>query len=68
MTEHYRGRLQENLDSLISLEDVIHDLLSDNEHEEDIKACEEYIDRRKRAIQRACRRLDNELPASTLND
>ena len=33
--EHYRGRLQENLDRLISLDDAIHDLLSD-EYEEDV--------------------------------
>ena len=40
--EHYRGRLQENLDRLISLDDAIHELLTDDEYEEDIKACEEY--------------------------
>jgi hypothetical protein len=34
--EHYRGRLQETLDKLTSLEDAIHDLLPDKEYEEDI--------------------------------
>jgi len=48
--EHYRGRLQETSDGLISLDDAIHDLVSDDEYEEDIKACEEYIDKKKRAI------------------
>jgi len=33
--ERYRGRLQETLDRLISLDDAIHDLLSD-EYEEDV--------------------------------
>jgi len=63
--EHYRGRLKENLDRLISLDDAIHDLLSDNEYEEDIKACEEYIDNTKRAIEKANRRMDNDVTAST---
>jgi len=47
--QHYWGQLQETLDRIISLDDAIHDLLS-NEYEEDIKACEEYVDRKKRAI------------------
>ena len=38
--EQCRGRLQETLDRLISLDDAIQALLSDNEYEEDIKACE----------------------------
>jgi hypothetical protein len=63
--EHYRGRLQETLERLISLDDAIHDLLSDNEYEEDIKVCEEYTDKTKRAIQKASRRMDNVLSAST---
>ena len=63
--EHYRGRLQETLDRLISLDDSIHDLLPDKEYEEDIKTCEEYIDRTKRAIQTATRRIDNSLSTST---
>ena len=63
--EHYRGRLQENLDRLISLDDAIHNLLSDNEYEEDIQACEEYIDKTKQTIQKASRRMDNDLSAST---
>jgi hypothetical protein len=41
--EHYRGRLQETLDKLLSLDDAIHDLLSDDEYQEDIRVCEEYI-------------------------
>jgi hypothetical protein len=63
--EHYRGRLQETLERLTSLDDAIHDLLSNNEYEENIKACEEYMDRTKRAIQKASRRMDNDLSAST---
>ena len=50
--EHYRGRLQETLDRLISLDDAIHDLLPDKEYEEDIKTCEEYIDKTKRESRR----------------
>ena len=38
--EQYRGRLQETLERLISLDDAIQALLSDDEYEEDIKACE----------------------------
>jgi hypothetical protein len=63
--DHYHGRLQEILERLISLDDAIHDLLSDNEYEEDIKACEEYIDKTKWAIHKASRRMDNNLSAST---
>jgi hypothetical protein len=63
--EHYRGRLHETLDRLISLDDSIHDLLPDKEYEEDIKTCEEYIDRTKRAIQTATRRIGNSLSTST---
>ena len=62
--EHYRGRLQETLDRLTSLDDAIYDRLSD-EYEEDIKTCEEYIDKKKRAIQKASRRIDNDMSAST---
>jgi hypothetical protein len=62
--EHYRGRLQETLDRLISLDDAIHDLLSD-EFDEDIKDCEEYIDRTKRTIQKANKHMENGLSAST---
>jgi len=35
--EHYRGRLQETLDKLLSLDDAINDLLSDEEYAEDTK-------------------------------
>ena len=63
--EHYRGRLKETLDKLISLDDAIYDLLPDKEYEEDINTCEEYIDKRKRAIQKASRRIDNSLSVST---
>jgi len=63
-SEHYRGRMQETLDRLISLDDAIHDLLSD-EYEEDIQAYEEYINKTKRVIQKASRHMDNDLSAST---
>lgn len=56
-----RGRLKENLYRLISLNDGIHDLMPDKEYEEDINTCEEYIDKTKRAIQKASRRIDNSL-------
>lgn len=62
--EHYRGRLQENLDRLITLDDTIHDLLTDKEYE-DIHTCEEYIDTTKMAIQKGGRRIDNSLSFST---
>jgi len=67
--EHYRGRLKETLDRLISLDDAICDLLPDKEYEEDIYTCEEYIDKMKRAIQKASRRIDNSLsvPTALLN-
>ena len=64
--EHYRGRLQETLDMLLSLDDAIHDLLPDKEYEEDISICEEYIDKAKRAIQRASRSIDGSLSASAV--
>jgi hypothetical protein len=63
--EHYRGRLRETLDKLLSLDDAIHDLLSDEEYAEDTKVCEDYIDKAKRAILKASRRTDGALSAST---
>jgi hypothetical protein len=63
--EHYCGRLKETLDRLIALDDSIHDLLPDQEYEDDIHTCEEYIDKTKRAIQRASRRIDDSLSVST---
>jgi hypothetical protein len=63
--EHYRGRLQETLDKLLSLDNAIHDLLSDEEYAEDTKLCEDYIDRAKRPILKANRRTDDTLSAPT---
>jgi hypothetical protein len=63
--ELYRGRLQETLDTLLSLDDAIHDLLSDEEYAEDIIGCEDYIDKAKRAIQKGNKRTDSSLSAST---
>ena len=63
--EHYIGRLQENLDKLLSLDDAIHDILSDEEYAEDTKVCEDYIDKAKRAILKARKWADNALSAST---
>jgi hypothetical protein len=60
--EHYRGRLQETLGRLLSLDDAIHDILPDKEYKKDADICEEYIDKTKRA--RASRRIDNSLSAS----
>ena len=57
--EHYRGRLQETLSRLISLDDAIHD------YKEDIETCEEYIDKTKPVIQKASRCMYNSLSAST---
>ena len=57
--------MQETLHRLTSLDDAIHNLLSDNGYEEDIKAYEEYKDRTKRTIQKASRLMDNDVSAST---
>jgi len=50
--EHYRGRLKDTLDRLISLDDAFHELLPDKEYEEDINTCEEYIHKTKRQSRR----------------
>jgi len=42
--QHYQGRLQDTLDKLLTLDDAIHDLLSDLEFDSDSATCEEYID------------------------
>jgi len=63
--EHYHGRLKETLDRLISLDDSIHELLPDKESEEDVHTCDEYINKTKRASQRASRRIDSSLSVST---
>ena len=63
--EHYQGCLKETLDRLVSLDDAIQDLLPDKEREEDINTCEEYIDKTKRALQKASRRIDNSLSVSS---
>jgi hypothetical protein len=63
--EHYRGRLQETLGRLTALDDAMHDLLTDKDYDENIHTCEEYIDKTKRAIQKAGRRIDNSLSFST---
>jgi hypothetical protein len=63
--EHNRNRLQETLDRLNSLDDAIHGLLSDTEYGADIDACDEYIDKAKRAILKATRRMESKLAAST---
>jgi len=63
--EHYSGSLKETLDRLVSLDDSINDLLPDKEYEEDITSCEEYIDKTKRAIQKASRRIDDSFAVST---
>jgi flagellar biosynthesis chaperone FliJ len=59
--EHYRGRLKETLNTPISLDHIIHNLLSHKEYKDLINTCEEYIDKAKRAIQKASRRVDNSL-------
>jgi hypothetical protein len=43
----------------VSLDDAIHDFLSDAEYDEDVETCEEYIDKAKRVILRASRELEN---------
>jgi len=58
------GVLKDTLDRIISLDDSTHYILPNDEYEEDIKACEEYIDRTKRAIHKANRRRDDGLSAS----
>jgi hypothetical protein len=62
--EHYRDRLQETLSHLLSLDDAIHDLLSNAEYDEDVATCEEYIDKAKRAIRKASRELESRLVGS----
>jgi len=62
---HNHGRLKETLDRLISLDDSIHYVLPNKEYEEDVHTCEEYIDKTKRAIQKASRRIDSSLSVST---
>jgi hypothetical protein len=63
--EHCRGRLRETLNKVLSLDDAIHDILSDKEYAEDTKVCEDYIDKAKRAILKASRWTDGALSAST---
>jgi hypothetical protein len=62
--EHYRGRLQETLDRLVSLDDSIHDLLNNKEYAADVDICETYIDTSKRAIYKAARAIDSKLSTS----
>ena len=63
--QHYQGRLQDNLDKLLTLDDAIHDLLSDPEFDSDSATCEEYIDSAKRALLLAARGTENRLALST---
>jgi hypothetical protein len=55
------------LGRLISLDDAIHDLLSESEYTDDAERCEEYIDSAKRAIRKASRAIERKLAASTAN-
>jgi hypothetical protein len=50
----YRRRLQKTLDTLLSLDDALRNLLSD-EYEKNIQVREQHIDRAKRTIQKASR-------------
>lgn len=51
--QHCHERLQETLNSLIVLDDSIQDLLNDTEYDADVGACEDYIDKCKRALRKA---------------
>jgi hypothetical protein len=64
--EHNRDRLRETLQTLTELDEPIQDLLSDKEYEEDTSVCEEYIDKAKRAIQRASRCIEGDPSASAV--
>lgn len=63
--EHYIERLQDTLENLTSLDDVIHDLLSDDEYDADVSICEEYIDKIKHAIHKATKAINCKLSAVT---
>jgi hypothetical protein len=63
--QHDQGRLQDNLDKLLTLDDAIHDLLSDLEFDSVSVTCEEYGDSAKRALLRAARGTENRLALST---
>ena len=63
--QHYKDRLQDTLDKLVSLDDSIQDLLTDTEFDADVEKCEEYIDSAKRALRLVSRHIDNRLAAST---
>jgi hypothetical protein len=59
--EHYCGHSKETLERLIFLDDSIRVLLPDKQYEEDIKTCEDYTDKTKRAIKKASRGIENSL-------
>jgi len=42
--EYYQDRLREALDRLTGLDDEIHELNDDREHDADVQKCEEYIE------------------------
>jgi hypothetical protein len=65
--EHYRGRLEEALESMLKLDDTIHDSLTDEDYDADVTTCEEYIEADKRAIQKAGRGLEKFTPPTTGN-
>jgi hypothetical protein len=59
--DHYRGRLKENLDQLVPLDDKIQGLLEDDKYTEDVSKSAEYIDAAKRVIRKAARVIKKRL-------
>ena len=57
--QHYQGRLQDTLDKLLTLDDAIHDLLSD------LELILTHIDSAKRALLQAARGTEKRLALST---
>lgn len=48
--KHYKARLEETLSIVIQLDDEIHDLLSEEDYNNDVIACEDYIDKAKKTL------------------
>lgn len=62
--EYNQTRLQETLDIIRTLDDEIHEFLSDNEYNEDVLRCEAYIEIAKKVILKATRENRDTLASS----
>jgi hypothetical protein len=65
--EYYQDRLREDLGTITSLDDEIHELIDDSEYDADVQKCEEYIECAKRAILRTSRQIKKLLALSAAN-